>query len=239
MQCAILAVGLSLSALGCHHGSAWGSGWGGGCYGGCYSQGCYSGCYGGGYGWGYNGGGGGRGWGRGWGGGYGPFASRRGYFTGSTGQMASYSPGYGYSQPTAYSTGYMPQGGYGYTTYTPGMRPYGSGYVTSPYGAPGTYTYSSAYGNTYPAGTYPAGTTFGASPGYAPQGTNAPQGSYAPQGYTGPYQQGQVFSNTTPSAATGVTAPSTVPTTPSSTAPTIPPAPPAPAVNPPVPRPIR
>ena len=146
MQSAILAVTLSLSAMGCHHGFACAGGHGGwhrqACYSSCYSGGCYGGsCYSGGC---YGGGYGGRrigGFAQRWSSpGYAPFAYSGAGYMGTSGQMAGYSPmSSGYAMPmTSYpSNGPTMPMNYG----TPGMMNYGT---------PGTSTYSSAYGRPAP-----------------------------------------------------------------------------------------
>lgn len=139
MQSAILAVTLSLSAMGCHYGSICVSGGYGGwhrhaCYSSCYSGGCYGGYYGvrrmGGFAGGYS---------QGWSSpGYAPMSYSGGGYSASFGQMAGYSP---------MSSGYaMPMRNYpSYGSTTP--MSYGTpGTVT--YGTPGASTYSSALRQT-------------------------------------------------------------------------------------------
>ncbi len=173
MQSAVLAVAFSLSAMGCHHGSACG-----GvmhrhaCYSSCYSGGCYGGgCYGGGC---YGGGFGGRrmasfagGYPQGWSSpGYAPMSYSGGGYSGYSGQMMGYSPmSSGYATPMVGNSTYGAAAPVNYGT--PGTM------------APGTTTYSSAYGR-------PVTGTFG----------NAGQGQMTPanavQGMTGVNQPGAV-----------------------------------------------
>ena len=112
MQSAVLAVAFSLSAMGCHHGSACrGVMHRQACYSSCYSGGCYGGgCYGGGCygGGGFGGAFGGRrmasfggGYPQAWSSpGYAPMSYSGGGYSGYSGQMAGYSPMYsGYATP--------------------------------------------------------------------------------------------------------------------------------------------
>ena len=173
MQSAILAVTLSLSAMGCHHGSVCVSGGYGGwhshaCYSSCYSGGCYGGgaCYGGYYGgrrWGGFAGGYAQGWSSP---AYAPMSYSGGGYSAPSGQMAGYAPmSSGYATPmTSYPS-------YGSTT----PMSYGTPGTMAP-GTPGTTTYSSAYGR--PA----AGIDSNAAPGQMTSGSTfqGPASAYQP-----------------------------------------------------------
>jgi hypothetical protein len=158
MQAMIVAVSLSLSAVGCHHKSVGVSYYRGhGCYGGGYRSACYSSCYSPVY---YR-----QAYAPGW---SRPAAYAPMRYTAPSGQTTSYAPTYGYSAPMSYSPSY---GTTAPTTYSSsyGNLPPGS----TPYVAPGT---------TAPGGVY-QGTT-GVSPGASPpSGTRA---APAPGGVVNP-----------------------------------------------------
>jgi hypothetical protein len=171
MQAAIVAMTISLSAVGCHYrgchhmrgGGCYGGGYRGGCYSSCYS-GCYGGCYGGmsygGYGGAYGGYGGpfGGNFGRPFG--FGPFAR-----TGAPmGQAMGSAPVYGSSMPMMTS---VPAYG------TPAPM------TSTPwYGGAAPSTYSSAYGppatGTSAVGPYSGGNLPGMPPGVGAQGVGVP-----------------------------------------------------------------
>jgi hypothetical protein len=206
MQSAILAVTLSLSAMGCHHGSACAGGHGGWHrQSSCYSGGCYGGHYGGrgiaGFGGGYA---------QGWSSpSHAPMAYCGGGYSAPTGQMAGYSPiTSGYATPVASYPAYGSTAPMNYGT--PGMTNYGT---------PGTTTYSSAYGGQAP------GVYSNSAPGQVTPGTNfqGPANAFQPgtmnQGANNVLNGAGTMPNPNPSAsAPGV--------------PSIPAAPPAPGRNP-------
>jgi hypothetical protein len=237
MNSMVLAISLSLSAVGCHHGSGCGKAACRGmvrqsCYSGCYGGGCYGG---GGYGGGYYGGG----------------------YYGGGGYGGGYAQGQAYNRPFGRVFGMFRRGGgYGYA---PAAYNYGTPVATMPtygtwsgapatYSAPGTYTYG-APGTYNTPGMVNQGQVYQGQP-VAPgtATTNAPAattyssaygGATAPSPYPGttpaqpgtgttgiaPHNPGMIAPGT-PSTTTPTPSPSLVPTTPAAppapTAPTIP-----------------
>ncbi|MGC8641196.1 MAG: hypothetical protein ACP5XB_15120 [Isosphaeraceae bacterium] len=176
MQTALLAVTLSLTAVGCHHRSV-GVSYSSVCYGACYG-GCYGQAYGGGYGQAYG-------------------VRRAGPFRRMMGGMYGSGYGSGYSMPMVQNAGY---GSYG----TPYVA--GSGMPSTTSWTPGpTYGTSGYGGYTMPATTYTTpGTTPYTTPGmlYGAPGTTTTgmlgAGAAGTAGRTYSSAYGPATSGTTP-----------------------------------------
>jgi hypothetical protein len=154
MQAVIVAMTISLSAVGCHHGGCY-HGRSHGCYGGgyrgaCYSS-CYSGCYGGWYGGASHGC-----YGGGYAGSYAqPVSYAPSYYRAGvpSGQRMSYAPVYGSPVQSMY---YAPA--YGSPIQTTTSAPV--------YGTPAPMTSTPVYGTTVPS-------TYSSAYGPPATGTNA------------------------------------------------------------------